>query len=206
MRGTITSDMWETLNATYLESLTFSATMPESARGEFLEWVKYRAHLTRGITSGTLLRDEALCFTHIGTFLERADAALLAAYHGVRSCAFGHVGDGNMHYNPVCPLGWDGARFRGERARINRLVHDIVVELGGAISAEHGIGRARLCELEHYKQPVELEMMRLIKRALDPNGIMNPGKVIRALGGAPSPDARQPLVRWRWPPAALRGA
>jgi uncharacterized alpha-E superfamily protein len=73
VRGTITSDMWETLNATYLESLTFSATMPEGERTEFLEWVKYRAHLTRGITSGTLLRDEALYFTHIGTFLERAD-------------------------------------------------------------------------------------------------------------------------------------
>jgi uncharacterized alpha-E superfamily protein len=73
VRGTITSDMWETLNATYLESLTFTASMPESARGDFLEWVKYRAHLTRGITSGTLLRDEALHFTHIGTFLERAD-------------------------------------------------------------------------------------------------------------------------------------
>lgn len=73
VRGTITSDMWETLNATYLESLTFSASMPEGARAEFLEWVKYRAHLTRGITSGTLLRDEAMCFTHIGTFLERAD-------------------------------------------------------------------------------------------------------------------------------------
>jgi uncharacterized alpha-E superfamily protein len=73
VRGTITSDMWETLNATYLESLSFGASMPESARGDFLEWVKYRTHLTRGITSGTLLRDEALHFTHIGTFLERAD-------------------------------------------------------------------------------------------------------------------------------------
>jgi len=73
VRGTITSDMWESLNATYLDSVTFNSAMPESARGEFLEWVKYRAHLTRGITSGTLLRDEATHFTHIGTFLERAD-------------------------------------------------------------------------------------------------------------------------------------
>ncbi|HUA89109.1 MAG TPA: alpha-E domain-containing protein [Steroidobacteraceae bacterium] len=73
VRGTITSDMWETLNETYLDSASFNSTMPESARGDFLEWVKYRAHLTRGITSGTLLRDEAAHFTHIGTFLERAD-------------------------------------------------------------------------------------------------------------------------------------
>ncbi len=73
VRGTITSDMWETLNETYLDSASFNSSMPESARGDFLEWVKYRAHLTRGITSGTLLRDEASHFTHIGTFLERAD-------------------------------------------------------------------------------------------------------------------------------------
>jgi uncharacterized alpha-E superfamily protein len=73
VRGTITSDMWETLNETYLDSAAFNSSMPEAARGDFLEWVKYRAHLTRGITSGTLLRDEAAHFTHIGTFLERAD-------------------------------------------------------------------------------------------------------------------------------------
>lgn len=73
VRGTITSEVWETLNTTYLESRSFNATMPESGRGEFLEWVKYRAHLTRGVLAGTMLRDEALCFTKIGTFLERAD-------------------------------------------------------------------------------------------------------------------------------------
>ncbi len=73
VRGTITSDMWETLNATYLESMSFNSSMLESARGEFLEWVKYRAHLSRGVTSGTLLRDEALYFNRVGTFIERAD-------------------------------------------------------------------------------------------------------------------------------------
>ncbi len=73
VRGTVTSDLWETLNTTYLESRAFNATMPESGRGEFLEWVKYRAYLTRGVTSGTMVRDEALCFSRIGTFLERAD-------------------------------------------------------------------------------------------------------------------------------------
>ena len=103
-----------------------------------------------------------------------------AAYPGIRHCAFGHVGDGNMHYNPVRPLDWDAPRFRAERERINRIVHDIVVDLGGSISAEHGIGRSRLAELEHYKEPAELAMMRAVKRALDPKGIMNPGKVVRA--------------------------
>jgi uncharacterized alpha-E superfamily protein len=73
VRGTITSDMWETLNTTYLDSRSFNASMPESGRGDFLEWVKYRSHLTRGVASGTMLRDEALYFIRIGTFLERAD-------------------------------------------------------------------------------------------------------------------------------------
>jgi uncharacterized alpha-E superfamily protein len=74
VRGTITSDMWETLNTTYLESQSFNSNMPESGRGEFLEWVRYRAHLTRGVTAGTLMRDEAFHFTRIGTFIERADS------------------------------------------------------------------------------------------------------------------------------------
>lgn len=73
VRGTITSDVWETLNSTYLESLSFTPSIAESARSDFLEWVKYRAHLTRGVTSATLLRDEALHFTRIGTYIERAD-------------------------------------------------------------------------------------------------------------------------------------
>jgi FAD/FMN-containing dehydrogenase len=116
----------------------------------------------------------------IPEFIARADAALEAAYPGIRPCAFGHVGDGNMHYNPLWPPQWDDARRRQERPRVNRIVHDIVADLAGSISAEHGIGQSRLAELEHYKAPVELGMMRAVKRALDPKGIMNPGKILRA--------------------------
>jgi FAD/FMN-containing dehydrogenase len=127
---------------------------------------------------GTIAHDVSVPVSRIPEFIERANAAVVAAYPGVRPCAFGHVGDGNMHYNPVRPRDWDGARFKQERPRINRIVHDIVVELGGSISAEHGIGQSRLAELEHYKAPVEIAMMRAVKRALDPKGIMNPGKVV----------------------------
>ena len=127
---------------------------------------------------GTIPHDVSVPVSRIPEFIARADAAVLAAYPHARPCAFGHVGDGNMHYNPVRPREWDGARFKQERPRVNRIVHDIVVELGGSISAEHGIGRARLAELTHYKAPVEIEMMRAVKRALDPEGIMNPGKVV----------------------------
>ena len=123
--------------------------------------------------------DVSVPVSRIAEFLQRCDAALEAAYPGIRHCAFGHVGDGNLHYNPVSPPNWDGKKFAGERERINRIVHDLVVELGGSISAEHGIGRLRLDENEHYKSAVELDLMRTVKRALDPAGIMNPGKMIR---------------------------
>jgi FAD/FMN-containing dehydrogenase len=127
---------------------------------------------------GTIAHDVSVPVSRIPEFIERASAAVVKAYPGVRPCAFGHVGDGNMHYNPIRPRDWDGARFKQERPHINRIVHDIVVELGGSISAEHGIGQSRLAELAHYKSAVEIEMMRAVKRALDPQGIMNPGKVV----------------------------
>jgi FAD/FMN-containing dehydrogenase len=129
---------------------------------------------------GTIAHDVSVPVSRMAEFIRRADAALSQAYPGIRPCAFGHVGDGNMHYNLVRPAHWDGARFRVERGSINRIVHDIIVDLGGSISAEHGIGRARLGELEHYKGSTELAMMRALKQAFDPQGIMNPGKVLRA--------------------------
>jgi FAD/FMN-containing dehydrogenase len=129
---------------------------------------------------GSFPHDVSVPVSRLPQFIERADAELEAAYPGLVRCAFGHVGDGNMHYNPIRPRQWDQARIAAERSRINRIVHDIIVDLGGSISAEHGIGQSRIAELEHYKKPVELDMMRSVKRALDPRGIMNPGKMLRA--------------------------
>jgi FAD/FMN-containing dehydrogenase len=128
---------------------------------------------------GSIAHDVSVPASRIAEFIQRADAALAAAHPGMRPCAFGHVGDGNIHYNPVRPLDWDAAHLRQARPLVNRIVHDIVADLGGSISAEHGIGRSRLDELQRYKPSVELDMMRSLKRALDPRGIMNPGKVIR---------------------------
>ena len=135
-----------------------------------------QAQLSAG---GSIAHDVSVPLSRIAEFVATADAALLARYPEVRHCCFGHVGDGNLHYNPVKPLAWSAARFMAEREAINRIVHDLVVGLGGSISAEHGIGRYRLAENEHYKSPVELDMMRAVKRALDPKGIMNPGKTVR---------------------------
>src|SRR5690606_32459145 len=106
----------------------------------------------------SIAHDISVPLSRIAEFIRRADAAVEKAYPGVRHCSFGHVGDGNLHYNPVRPTDWTYERFAAETANVNRLVHDIVVELGGSISAEHGIGRLRLAENIHYKSPVEVEL------------------------------------------------
>jgi FAD/FMN-containing dehydrogenase len=123
--------------------------------------------------------DVSVPVSRIPEFIARTDAELETHYPGIRHCAFGHVGDGNIHYNPLAPVNWEGSRFAGERETVNRIVHDMVIKLGGSISAEHGIGRLRREENEHYKSAVELDLMRSVKQMLDPNGIMNPGKLIR---------------------------
>ena len=143
---------------------------------------KMRESLPEAVVAagGAIPHDVSVPVSRIPEFIERADAALAAAYPGIRHCAFGHVGDGNMHYNPVRPIDWDTGRYRAEREAVNRIVHDLVVGLDGSISAEHGVGRSRLAELARYKDAPELAMMRAVKRALDPKGIMNPGKVVPA--------------------------
>ncbi len=128
---------------------------------------------------GTIAHDISVPLSRITEFIHRADNALLAAYPTVRPTCFGHVGDGNLHYNPAKPVDWTYERYVGERERINQIVHDIVVDLGGSISAEHGIGLLRLDENLRYKSQVEVDMLTAVKRVFDPANIMNPGKLIR---------------------------
>ncbi|MHA1108681.1 MAG: FAD-linked oxidase C-terminal domain-containing protein [Alphaproteobacteria bacterium] len=97
---------------------------------------------------------------------------------GTRICSFGHAGDGNLHYNLCQPEGGDGSDFIAQKETLNRIVHDIATGMRGSISAEHGIGQLKRDELKIYKSPVALELMRSVKSAIDPNNIMNPGKVI----------------------------
>ena len=127
---------------------------------------------------GSIAHDVSVPLSRIAEFVRRADVALEKAYPTIRHCCFGHVGDGNLHYNPVRPADWTAERYAAETANINKIVHDIVVSLGGSISAEHGIGRLRRDENARYKSAVEMDLMRAVKAAIDPQGIMNPGKVV----------------------------
>jgi FAD/FMN-containing dehydrogenase len=115
----------------------------------------------------------------IPEFVERTDAALAARWPGIRFVNFGHLGDGNLHYNVQAPPGADGAAFlRDHEHAVNGIVYDAVQACGGSISAEHGVGSLKRDELPLRKSAVALELMRAVKAALDPAGLMNPGRVL----------------------------
>ncbi|MEM1409433.1 MAG: FAD-linked oxidase C-terminal domain-containing protein, partial [Pseudomonadota bacterium] len=111
-------------------------------------------------------------------FLTTADEAMLAMEPGARIIAFGHLGDGNIHYDILAPKDGDHEAFRHRMKHLEGRVHDIAVGFGGSFSAEHGIGQLKRDELAQRKDPVELSMMRMIKAGLDPKGLMNPGKLL----------------------------
>ncbi len=125
--------------------------------------------------------DISIAISRIPEFVATTDALLEAAIPGVRLVNFGHLGDGNLHYNVQAPLDSDAAAFlRDEEENINTIVYHSVARFDGSISAEHGIGSLKLDKLEQHKSPVAMGMMRAIKQALDPQNLMNPGRVLRA--------------------------
>ncbi|MBI3147401.1 MAG: FAD-binding oxidoreductase [Betaproteobacteria bacterium] len=126
----------------------------------------------------SIKHDVSLPVSRLPEFLDRAGEAVASAFPGVRVVAFGHLGDGNLHYNLAMPRRADNAALIDATPQANRLVHDLVAALSGSISAEHGLGQLKREEIRRYKSALELELMARIKRALDPQGIMNPGKVL----------------------------
>lgn len=123
--------------------------------------------------------DISVPVSRIPAFVAQCDAALQTRWPGVRLVDFGHLGDGNLHYNVQAPAGEDGARFMAEHEHaVNTVVFDCVAEHGGSFSAEHGIGALKREELAARKHPVALKLMRSIKAALDPQGLLNPGRVL----------------------------
>jgi len=122
--------------------------------------------------------DISLPISAIPVFVDECGSALLTAFPDSRLVVFGHLGDGNLHFNVGAPAGVAAETFLGNTAAVNRIVHDRVVAAGGSISAEHGIGQLKRDELVHYKAPLEIELMRRIKATLDPAALLNPGKVL----------------------------
>ena len=135
--------------------------------------------LAQAAEGANIKHDIALPVSMIPRFVAATDAALLRTFPGVRLVNFGHLGDGNLHYNVQAPADGDAAAFlRDHEHAVNTLVYDAVDAHAGSISAEHGIGALKRDELAQRKSPVALQMMRAIKQALDPRGLMNPGRML----------------------------
>ena len=146
---------------------------------------KLREGLVEGqrFEGASIKHDVSVPVSKVPEFIDRASATVTQRVPGIRPCPFGHVGDGNIHFNLSQPVELDGQTFLALWEEINHLVHDHVAELGGSFSAEHGIGISKISEMHRYKDPTALEIMATIKGAIDPDNLFNPGKVI------PAPDA-----------------
>jgi FAD/FMN-containing dehydrogenase len=127
---------------------------------------------------GSIKHDIAVPVARVPEFVARANQLVELMIPGARPVPFGHLGDGNIHYNVSQPPGMDRAVFLANWEALNAAVHEIVLDLGGSISAEHGIGRLKRDLLPHAKEALEIELMRKIKEAFDPNFILNPGKLL----------------------------
>jgi FAD/FMN-containing dehydrogenase len=132
----------------------------------------------QGRSGYSIKHDISVPISRIAEFLAAAGVALTAFLPGIRIVPFGHLGDGNLHYNLNRPVHWTDEAFAAQTGPIQRIVHDLVDARHGSISAEHGLGRVKRDEAWRYKSAVELDLMRAVKQALDPHGRMNPGKVL----------------------------
>ena len=156
----------------------------DTAIATSLEQANAMWHLREAITLAqaaegpNIKHDIALPVSAVAAFVASTDAALRSAFPGIHLVDFGHLGDGNLHYNVQCPEGEDATAFLRHEDEVNAIVYDAVVAHAGSISAEHGIGTLKREQLAVRKSPVALAMMQGIKRALDPAGVLNPGRVL----------------------------
>lgn len=168
-----------------LESAFEGGLVTDAVVAESLQQARQLWHIRESIPLAqaeeglNIKHDISLPVSRIPAFCAETDALLQREIPGVRLVNFGHLGDGNLHYNVQAPVGCDPATFlREQEGCVNTLVFDRVAHCQGSISAEHGVGSLKAAKLPHYKDPVALALMRQIKQALDPQGILNPGRVL----------------------------
>ncbi len=167
------------LTEAYEAGLVEDATIADSTAQEKSFWhMREAMSLAQKPEGGSIKHDISVPVARIPEFIAEADVAVLDLIPGSRIVCFGHMGDGNLHYNISQPVGADKEAFLARWAEVNKRVHDIVRTYKGSISAEHGIGQLKRKELSETKSPVALDLMRRIKKSFDPAGIMNPGKVL----------------------------
>jgi len=155
------------------------AAVASSEAQSLAMWRQREALLEGQIKVGAGIKhDVSVPVAQVPAFIRDGIAAVVGAWPQARMLAFGHIGDGNIHFNLVQFDGEDKARFIARTEAVNTVVHDVVQRFGGSISAEHGIGQLRRAEFHHRKPPTELDLMRRIKKLIDPDDLMNPGKLV----------------------------
>ncbi len=176
-------EQFERLLETALERgcVTDAVVAANLAQAQQLWQIRENIPLAQALEGLNVKHDISIPISRIPEFVRVTDALLQQELPGIRLVNFGHLGDGNLHYNVQAPAGADEKAFQvHHEARINALVFDSVARFDGSISAEHGIGSLKVDKLAQHKSPVALDMMHAIKRALDPHNLMNPGRVLRA--------------------------
>jgi FAD/FMN-containing dehydrogenase len=170
----------ESLGAAFEANLVLEAVIAQNDREREALWkIRETIPEAQRLDGPSLKHDISLPITSLPQFVARAGDWVRDNVPDGLLVAYGHVGDGNLHFNINQRPGTSSQAFLGREDTIKRVIHDIVREFGGSFSAEHGIGRLKVGELERYAPPVELDLMRAVKQAFDPNGILNPGKVLR---------------------------
>ena len=161
------------------KALITDAIIPQSIMQSNRFWeIREHIPLSQVEDGKNVKHDISLPISLIPTFLEKARLLVLEAFPSARIIDFGHLGDGNIHYNVAAPLHTNPEEFMQNKATINDMIHELVHDMDGSISAEHGIGANKAHELVKFKSPIELELMRQIKNSLDPRGIFNPHKIL----------------------------
>ena len=176
--GAMAARMEEFLADAMERGLVLDAVLAQSESQALGMWHIREAHAEAGRHDGPSVSfDISVASSEIPAFIEQASAAARSVLAEIRPCPMGHMGDGNLHFNFKAPAGMSAEAYRQYSPAVTRAVNDKLRDFGGSISAEHGIGQLKIGELAHYADPVKMATMRAIKRALDPQNIMNPGKI-----------------------------
>jgi len=177
--GSLSMTLESTLADAAEDALVVDGVIASSESQAAALW-QLREHIPEAqrLDSASIKHDVSVPVSRVPDLLRLGGAALKAAYPGIRIVAFGHVGDGNIHYNCAAQVGEASEPFLAQAPAVGRIIYDVVHRLGGSISAEHGLGQLKRDEIKRYKSALELELMARVKAALDPQGVMNPGKVL----------------------------
>jgi FAD/FMN-containing dehydrogenase len=179
MKGGVPGALEAALAEAFERGLVTDATIAQSESDRVQMWAARELMSEVQSKEGASIKhDVSVPIAAVPRLIAEGSAAVQSVIEGVRPCPFGHMGDGNIHFNFSQPVGAAPKAFMARETEANEAIYDIVLKLGGSVSAEHGIGQLKTGLLKRVKDPVALDMMRAIKAALDPNEIMNPGKML----------------------------